>query len=380
MNSSSKHIDHRPSIAVIGLKGLPAFGGAATVGQSLITELHKKYRFTVFSVKSHAQKDFTLGDVKQVILPGCPWKKLNVLTHYIHAMLLVLFSRREKFDMVHLHHTDAAFIAPVLRLRYKVVITSHGRPQDGGKWSALVNLFFKINERIAVYSASIFTSVSKSLNEFYRQRYNISVRYIPNGINTQIKEQVVPMHHESPYILFSAGRIIPIKGLHLLIDALKQIDYRGKLKVAGNIDQLPDYKKRILNQSKGVNIEFLGLIKDRATLLSYVESATFFVMPSLYEAMSIMLLEAGLMKTPMIVSDIEANTNVFDNEEVLFFKNENVDHLAERLKLAMTDTEGMQHRAELAYRKLLKEYQWKNIAVQYEEIYNSLIANNNRHT
>ena len=39
----------KPKIAVIGLKGLPAFGGAATVGENIINQLKDNYQFFVYS-------------------------------------------------------------------------------------------------------------------------------------------------------------------------------------------------------------------------------------------------------------------------------------------------------------------------------------------
>ncbi|MCT4588205.1 MAG: glycosyltransferase family 4 protein [Carboxylicivirga sp.] len=376
MNSSNKNTSSKPSVAVIGLKGLPAFGGAATVGESLIRELYSRYRFTVFSVKSHTDGNYALGDVKQIILQGCRWKKMNVLLYYIQAALTVLFSRKGKYQLVHLNHTDAAFIAPLLRIRYPLVITSHARPQDGGKWSSLVKLFFQINERIAVYSANVFTTVSKSLSVFYTKKYNVAVRYIPNGVNADLKDEVAPLTGTQPFLFFSAGRIIPIKGLHLLIDALKKIAYKGSIKVAGNMDQVVGYRQEIHSLAEGLDVEYLGLIKEKTTLLAYAQAADLFVLPSLTEAMSIMLLEVGLMKTPMIVSDIEANKNVFEDGEVLFFKSGDVPDLAEKLTYAFDNKEQMHDKAEKAYNKLVATYQWKDIAEQYATIYDRLIDQN----
>ena len=47
----------KKKIAVIGLKGLPAFGGAATVGENIIEQLKDKYEFTVYSTSSHTSKN-----------------------------------------------------------------------------------------------------------------------------------------------------------------------------------------------------------------------------------------------------------------------------------------------------------------------------------
>lgn len=58
----------KPRIAVIGLKGLPAFGGAATVGENIINQLKDKYDFTVYSVSSHTDlKTGEYNGYKQIV-------------------------------------------------------------------------------------------------------------------------------------------------------------------------------------------------------------------------------------------------------------------------------------------------------------------------
>lgn len=358
-------------VAVIGLKGLPAFGGAATVGENIIKELHQDFHFTVFSVQSHADRKYKMGGVRQIILPSFFIKKLNVLVYYLISCFRVLFSNQ--YDLVHLHHTDAAFIVPLLRLRYKVIVTSHARPQDCDKWSGLVKFFFDINEWLAVRFASEMTTVSKSLKKYYEERYQVEVHFIPNGIDIDISEGIDSAEDGEPYILFAAGRILPLKGLHLLLKALKKIGFDGRLKIVGNIDQVPEYKKEILLLSEGLNIQFIGLIKEKKELLRIVKNAQLFVFPSLTEAMSIMLLEVVLMKTHLIASNITANTNVFEPDEVLFFETEDVQDLAGKIAFCFDNKQEMNERAIKAYDKLLNSYQWKDIAIQYSELYTARI-------
>ena len=356
-------------VAVIGLKGLPAFGGAATVGENIIKELHQEFDFTVFSVKSHADSKYKMGKVEQKILSSFFIKKLNILLYYLRSCFIVLFST--KYDVVHLHHTDAAFIVPLLRLRYKVIVTSHARPQDCDKWSPLVKFFFDINEWLAVRCASQMTSVSKYLKTYYEERYKTKVHFIPNGIDIDIAKNIERKDNEEPYILFAAGRILPLKGLHLLLNALKQINYKGLLKVVGNLDQVAEYKREVVHLSQGLNVQFIGLIKEKRELLQIVKNASLFVFPSLTEAMSIMLLEVVMMKTHLIASDIPANTNVFDHDEVLFFETENEKDLADKLAISFNSPEEMNLKSDKAYQKLLNDYQWKNIASQYASLYQS---------
>ena len=111
-------------IAVIGLKGLPAFGGAATVGENIIEQLKNQYSFTVYSVNSHT--DRTTGPYngfKQIVFKSIKYKKFNTILYYlksaIHAMV-------NNYDLIHLHHRDAAFLIILLKLKYRVVVTTHG--------------------------------------------------------------------------------------------------------------------------------------------------------------------------------------------------------------------------------------------------------------
>ena len=105
----------KPRIAVIGLKGLPAFGGAATVGENIIEQLKDKYDFTVYAVSSHTDlKTGEYNGYKQIVFKKIPFKRLNTLYYYILSALHAVFLG--KYDLVHLHHRDAAFIILSLKL------------------------------------------------------------------------------------------------------------------------------------------------------------------------------------------------------------------------------------------------------------------------
>ena len=114
----------KKKIAVIGLKGLPAFGGAATVGENIINQLKDKYEFTVYSISSHTNQQTGQQDgYNQVVFQSIQNKKLNTLYYYIKSALHVFFFGH--YDLIHLHHSDAVFTLLLLRLRYKVIVTTH---------------------------------------------------------------------------------------------------------------------------------------------------------------------------------------------------------------------------------------------------------------
>ena len=357
---------HKLKIAVIGLKGLPAFGGAATVGENIIEQLKDEFKFTVYAVSSHTDRHGEVNGYYQHVFSTFFIKKLNVFLYYLKSMLHALFTA--DYDVIHLHHADAAFIIPFLRIRYKVICTSHAQAQVNEKWPGYVKFFFKINEWIMLRTASQVTAVSIPLTEAYKSMIKRNILYIPNGISLQqpVSDEFIPFND---YLLFAAGRIIPLKGLHVLLKAVKTINYTGKLLVVGDLDQLPKYKEEILELSKGLNVEFVDIIKEKTKLLNFVKNAKLFIFPSYSENMSIMLLEAAYVKTPVICSDIPANKAIFEPGEVLFFKTNDEKDLADKLMYAEQNTEALREHTRKAFEKLTAQYNWTDIAAQYKTLY-----------
>ena len=362
----------KPKIAVIGLKGVPAFGGAAAVGENIIEQLKTEYSFTVYSTSSHT--NCLTGDLngyKQIVLKKFPIIKLNTLYYYIVSSLHALVFC--KYDLVHLHHRDAAFITLILKLKYKVILTTHNSFCTSDKWKRF-SWFFQLNERKFVKYANVITCVSKEEQRLYKKLLGIETVYIPNGINIFENGDSTRENIDNDiYLFFGAGRIMGTKGLEVLLKALHILDFKGDLKVAGDLDQVPGYRNEILNLSEGLNVKYLGLIKNKSNLLSIIANANLFIFPSSIEAMSMMLLEAASTKCPCIVSDIIQNKDVFNSNEVLFFETNNSEDLAKKIHFALNNIEIMKSKANSAYNKLVNTQQWKHIAMQYKAIYEQLL-------
>lgn len=365
-------MDNKPKIGVIGLKGLPAYGGAATVGENIIDQLQDKYDFTVYSISSHT--DLQTGNYKgyyQLVFSKLPFKKINTLYYYIVSAFHALFFG--KYKLVHLHHRDAAFLIPLLKIRYKVVVTTHGSFVIREKWRSF-EWFFSMNEQLFVKKANVVTCVSLNEKRLYKKKLNLDVHYIPNGFNPFLETGLINIE-KTGYLFFGAGRIIKSKGLEILIEALQLMNYKGKLVVAGDLDQTPEYKKEILKMAIGLDIEFLGLIKDKNELLSYIKQSCLFIFPSSVEAMSMMLLEGASVKAKIVCSDIQENQDIFNDEEVLFFKTNDSKNLAKKIQYAFDNGQEMIEKSELAYQKLISNHNWKRIADEYADAYNLLLKN-----
>ena len=359
----------KPKIAVIGLKGLPAFGGAAAVGENIIEQLKNQYDFTVYSISSHTNlKSRIINGYYQIVFKKIPFKKLNALYYYVlsafHAVLI------KKYDLIHLHHRDASFILPLLRLRYKVVLTTHGMVLTE-KWSKYSSIF-KFQDKLFLKMANSITCVSKKDQEFVKKiPFKKDITYIPNGVNMTFNNDVQQKKYQ---ICLAAGRIVPDKGCHTLLKALIDIRFQGLVVIIGDLNQIPSYKSQILELSKQLpNIKFTGLITDKAKLYEYISQSEIFVYPSVIESMSMMLLEVASLKTPIMCCDIRENKDIFDDTEVLFFKPDNQDDLVNKINSALNNFQNMSALSEKAFAKVQKNNNWKDIAKQYQVIYNKFI-------
>lgn len=362
----------KKKIAVIGLKGLPAYGGAARANEEILKRLCHKYDFTIFEISTHSSKNSSDSYLKaeRIVFKGWKSKRINTSIYYLKSLFYCLF--KSNYDLIHTQHLYSGFIIPLLKLKYKVLNSTRGIvPANDNKWNKFDKIFFKIFEKLALEFSDAVVSVSKPQITYLNKISTKKIYYIPNGVNVENKSdndaQFIP--HPKDYLLFSAARIISLKGCHTFLESLNRINYKGNVVVIGDLEQIPEYKKYLLKLSDNLNIKFTGLIKDRNILNTYIKNSKYFIFPSTIEGMSNMLLEVASQKIPIIASDIEANKEIFSEKEVLYFISNNHLSLAAMLTMALNNEEMMKEKADRAYEKICKEYNWDKISLMYDQIY-----------
>jgi glycosyltransferase involved in cell wall biosynthesis len=367
-------------IAFFGVKTFPSRGGTDRVAENLIFQLKDHFDITVYCFKDPAAANHMSGvQVKQFTqwLPGAPG---SFLYFFFSAIDLFFFS---KVDLVHIHKTESTFFAPLFRLRYRVVSTSHEAQYRSDKWNWFAKQFFYLVERVYIYSSNQCTCISKPLSEYYQKKYNRPVQFIPNGINRIEPEEFnedgarafLPKdaRWEEPFVLFAARRLMGIKGCHTMLEALRKINYKGQIFITGDLHTSQDYLDLLKKLAEGLNVFFLGFVNPLPTLLALINQAELFIFPSETEGMSIMLLEVASVGTPIIASDIPENKQVFVNGEVLFFKSKDSNDLSEKLKFALANPEEMKKFGLTCQARVFTDYLWKNIAQSYAKVYDEVL-------
>jgi L-malate glycosyltransferase len=92
------------------------------------------------------------------------------------------------------------------------------------------------------------------------------------------------------------------------------------------------------------------------------------VIPSRSEGFGRVLIEAVQQKVPVVCSDLDVFEELFNNEEVTFFKLNNIDSIASALREAL---ESGPEKVNIAYLKYQNSYTANNMAKRYLELYQS---------
>jgi len=368
-------VDKNINIAVIGIKGYPPSGGSARAMENLLFYLHKQYSFTLYLLEGYTQIDKLpkYNNVHYIILKNTANGSLNTFFYYLKALIKILKSKN--YDLVYLNHAESGYITPFLRIKYPVLLAVRGvYNKNDDKFGFFTNIFFKISEIINYKFASKIVSVSQPDILHIKQFTQKPVIHIPNGvvISNELDKKLIRNKSEDNFILFAAGRIYSIKGLHILINALNLINYKSRVVVIGDLSQVPAYKTEILKESVNLNIEFKEMITDKKLLFNYIRQAQVFIFPSLFEGMSNMLLEVASLQTPLICSNIPANMAVFNSNEVLYFESNNATDLSEKINWATNNYSQMEIKAKEAYAKIVNIYNWENISKQFASLFNKL--------
>jgi len=265
----------------------------------------------------------------------------------------------KKYDIIHIHENLLYLIAPILRLRYKVIITIHGI--SGFKFYDIKFLWFFFKQGLK--SADRIISVSLSDKNLLENEFG-NINYLPNGVDVSGYEKIkVKIQKKITFI----GRIHEQKGILYLLKAFWQIK-----------SKIPEYKLEIIGKPNPYSIElqkrfadkkiiWKGYIGDRDNLIRNLKSSFCIVLPSLWEGLPLTLFESLASSRPVIISDIPAFKSVIKNQ-ALFFKTKKPEDLAEKLFSLIKNRKKAEELGKQG-KILAKKYDWGQIADKTEKLY-----------
>jgi len=278
------------------------------------------------------------------------------LLSFIYSLKLL---SRKKYDIIHIHENLLYFFAPILKLRYKIIITIHGIKGFKFYDNKFLWHFFKIPLKFADKIITVSIEDKNRLNKEFN-----NVVYIPNGVDLSLYNKIKTRVKKKITFI---GRIHEQKGLIYLLKAFEKIKDKFpdlKLEIIGKINE---YAIQLQKKFPSKKIIWKGFISDREELVSALKSSYCIVLPSLWEGLPLTLFESLASGRPVLISSLPTIRTIIKDEAV-FIKPKDSEDIARKIIWVLKN----RNKAEVIGKKgkfLSKKFDWKKIAEKTNQIY-----------
>jgi rhamnosyl/mannosyltransferase len=226
---------------------------------------------------------------------------------------------RNDYDVIVIHHPNPiAFLAVWLfKPKGKIIIHYHSdiikQRISGFLFQPILLKILQMSGKIIISNPNMLKS-SKILSKFSQKceviPFGIDNREIREKLDENLQKQIKEKYGD--YILF-VGRLIYYKGVHVLLDAIKDLDINLVIIGTGKLE------KKLKKQARDLGIEkkvFFLENKSRKELINFFSQAEVFVLPSIFksEAFGLVLLEAMACGIPLISTELGTGTSYVNSD------------------------------------------------------------------
>lgn len=294
----------------------------------------------------------------------------------------------ESVDIIHVMSHWTFINALIYKLAKKhekpYVVCPAGSLPIYGRSKLLKELYNWSIGREIINSAKGWIAIAKNeIPQFMSYGINANrVTVIPNGIDPEnFKEfDVIDFRKkygldENPFIMF-IGRLNHIKGPDLLLEAFNAIkDEISKYHLVffgpdiGMQDELKSMVRRFKLEKR---VHFSGYIGGKDKSSAY-HAAELVVIPSRQEAMSIVVLEAGITKTPVLLTD-QCGFDIVSTINGGMVTQATVNGLREGLINILRDPVRLESMGENLYKYTLENFSWDMIINKHIDLYENILG------
>jgi len=368
---------------LLHIVGDSKFGGASV----LILRLAQKakefgWHVDVLTTDATFKKVLRESDIGVIDLDVI-WRDINPLKDLWGLYNLYNFLKNSNYTIVHTHTSKGGFVGRLAAYLAKVPIiihTVHGFAfHEQSFWLEIK--IFSFLEKLASHWCDRIVTVS----EFHKKwalELGIGdeekVIAIPNGIT---EERVIPKRQKSEIqkelnlegkkVILFTGRLAPQKGLEYLLKAVpilvSKVNNSFVILVVGD-GPLRDYLEELVRNLRIEQyVKFLGFRSDIGDLLNISDIV---VLPSLWEGLSIALLEAMAAEKPIITTTIGSNLEVVkDGESALLVPPKNSQELAYAIIKLIENPDLAERLARRAKERYKKYYTEDSMLEKYMNLY-----------
>ena len=369
----------------------PLGGGAGNASYYLLGEYAKNPEIQVDFVTASIDDKYHLSKMGENInIHRLPIGKNASNIHYQTKKELISYTwnaywfarklaKKNKYDLTHsFFSVPCGFISMLLKWEYGLPYIVSLRGSDVPGYSErFVGLYRWVTPIILQVwnGASFVIANSQGLKELaLKSETKKKIGVIYNGIDTEEFFPTDVKKNPDEFTIICVSRVTPRKGIRFLIQAFKILSSKHnhlRLLIVGDGNEKKMLEDLVEDLELKDKVEFAGAVAHNK-VLAYYQRANVFVLPSLNEGMSNVMLEALACGLPVVATDTGGTKELLTDElNGLVVKMKDTDDLAEKIEKLILSSE-LQGKMSLESRKLAEALSWGNVASQYFDLYKKI--------
>lgn len=263
------------------------------------------------------------------------------------------------------------------------IVTPLGALPIFGRSSLIKKIYnILVGKRLIKQAERCFIATEGEIDALVSYGVNLNkINHLPNGIDEEDYQIETDKSFrerlkigDNQYILF-IGRLNPIKAPDMLLEAFIKIskEYSDiNLVIIGPDEGMLDNLKKVAYENFGnTRVHFLGYVSksDKAALL---KSSLFLTVPSHQEAMSIVVLEAGISGRPALITDQCGFNEVQEVGGGLVVKAD-TESISQGLSHMFMNKSILDDMGQKLQQKVKKDYLWSESTKEHVKIFSEMI-------
>ena len=338
----------------------------------------------------HNEKTEIIDNVKFTFIGPTVRKPFFWTRYLLFSLRASRYLSKQEFDILH-GFEICPFFYLLKKKRKPVVVQSFGN--EPLKTIGIKRTFHRLRWvpffKSVVRNSDFVGSIGKKQTEELQQLYGISKQKIfllPDGVElekiSQLQGRSTKARHDIGFkngdpVLICVSRFAPNKGIQYLIQAMRILVSRSenmRLILIGSGTEEKYIDKLVKRSSLTSNIRHFKNLSDEE-LFQYYRLSDIFVLPTLYEGLPLVLLEAEACSLPVVTTNITDNAQVVkDWINGFLVPPKNPQAMAEAVRRIYDNR--LLTKMGKASREIAENYDWARVADAALSKYNEILSTN----
>lgn len=352
-------------------------GGMQRHSRLLIEELAKSPDLELIVVHPHAEKIFDPAfHIREISIRGKDKDKNYLMESYRYSKRV--YNVIQKFEDALIYSQGLSVWYKIEEIGHRLVLNPHGLEPFQGLTikDNLIGIPFRRVFSHLFEHARYVVSLGGNLTKILQANISnpLKIVELANAVSRpMITEGDIVRPDSKPLQALFVSRFAANKGIPVLMQAIRELNEAGyedaiRFCLAG---KGPLYEQYTSSNSFS-NVDLPGFITDEQ-LENLYKTSHLFILPTLFEGMPTVVLEAMARGLPIVVSDVGATAELVDGSNGYLIEKNNV----EELKQAIIHFIGLsaERRNELgkhSLRKIKERFTWDKVAEQHMKVFRKL--------